>query len=262
MKTRVNVFWTGGLDSTYRICQLSKLNVDIYPFYFRFPFRRNINEELQAINIMTAKISQREDTKATLQPLQIIEMEQIDDEKEIIEAYNWVKEHSVVEFGLKRFPIQYLYLASFCKKKGIKCEIGMEYEPHSRIFSIINKYGALQKVKNNEIAYFQLDLENSNPYLVTLLQYFYYPIPLFYMSKLDEVEEYKKMEMEDVMKDTWFCHHPINGKPCGFCSPCRQVVAAKMSYRLPQSAIWRNRFAYVFLLWTDKLRPLAKKVFR
>ena len=69
---------------------------------------------------MTTKISQKEDTKATLQPLQIIEMEQIDDEKDIIEAYNWVKEHSVVEFGLKRFPVQYLYLASFCKKKGFK----------------------------------------------------------------------------------------------------------------------------------------------
>ena len=108
MKTRVNVFWTGGLDSTYRICQLSKLNVDIYPYYFRFPFRHNINEELQAINIMTTKISQKEDTKATLQPLQIIEMEQIDDEKNI----------RLLSLGLKDFLSNIYIWLHFVKRKG------------------------------------------------------------------------------------------------------------------------------------------------
>lgn len=261
MRFSVNIFWTGGLDSTYRICELSKLNVDIFPYYFRFPFRHNIKEELGAIEVMTKKIVQREDTVATLHPVQVIEMSEIDEEQEIREAYNWVKEHTIVEFGLKRFPVQYLYLASFCKKRGIECEIGMEFEPHSRIVSAINKYGALEKKEVGEISYFQLDKTKSNPYLSSLLQYFHYPIPLFYMSKLDEVEGYKQLGMEDIIKDTWFCHNPIHGKPCGFCSPCRQVVAAKMTYRLPKAAIWRHRFAYVFLLWTDKIKPILKKIF-
>ena len=259
MRTVVNVFWTGGLDSTYRICELSQKDVDIYPYYFRFPFRHNVAEELRAISIMSDKIREREGTIATLYPLQVIEMDQISEEVEIKKAYDWVKEHTVVEFGLKRFPIQYLYLASFCKKSGICCEIGMEYEPHSRIVSAINKYGSLEKVETPVVSYFQLDVKKSNSYLATLLQYFHFPIPLFYMSKLEEVEGYKRLGMEDIIKDTWFCHNPIHGKPCGFCSPCRQVVAAKMSYRLPKSAIWRHRFAYVFLLWTDKIRPFLRK---
>lgn len=259
---RVNVFWTGGLDSTYRICQLSKLNVEICPYYFRFPFRCNGKEELRAIQIISDKISRRADTKAVLRPLRIIEMDQLDDEREIKEAYEWVKEHSIVEYGLKRFPIQYLYLASYCKKQGMECEIGSEYEPHSRLVMMIKKYGALKKVEKAEISYVQLDEEKSNPYLLSLLRYFHYPLPLFQMTKLDEVEDFKRMGMEDIISDTWFCHHPIKGQPCGFCSPCRQVVAAKMTYRLPKSAIWRHRFAYLFLLWTDKIRPFVRKYFK
>lgn len=38
-------------------------------------------------------------------------------DKDIYEVYEWVKEHNIVELGLKLFPVQYMYLASFCKKE-------------------------------------------------------------------------------------------------------------------------------------------------
>ena len=40
-KTTVNVLWTGGFDSTYRIVELSRLNVVVQPYYLLDEKRRS-----------------------------------------------------------------------------------------------------------------------------------------------------------------------------------------------------------------------------
>lgn len=128
----VNVFWTGGLDSTYRICELSLIkNIEISPIYIKF--RHNYKEELKAIKIMSEKIIANPLTKARLCPIRVVDIDTITIDKEINQAYQWIKEHNVVELGLKRFPVQYMYLTSFCKQEGIVCEIGIESESHNRM---------------------------------------------------------------------------------------------------------------------------------
>ncbi|MDR1055989.1 MAG: 7-cyano-7-deazaguanine synthase [Prevotellaceae bacterium] len=221
-----------------------------------------MEEELRAIETISEKIRKNPETKATLLPLRIVNVKDIPEDKIISDAYIWVKEHNIVEYGLKRFPKQYEYLARFCKSEGIFCELGIEKGEHSRIYQVINSYGKLQKIIDNDVEYWKLDESKSEQQLVNLLKYFHFPIPLYHMSKLEEVEGYKKLGFENVINDTWFCHHPVKGKPCGFCSPCRQVVAAKMSYRLPKPARRRNKVAYVYLFWTDKILPLKKKILK
>ena len=56
-------------------------------------------------------------TKATLFPIRVVDIDTITIDKDIYEVYEWVKEHNIVELGLKLFPVQYMYLASFCKKE-------------------------------------------------------------------------------------------------------------------------------------------------
>lgn len=257
MNTVVNVFWTGGLDSTYRICELSLIDhVEIHPIYVKF--RHNYKEELNAIEIMSKKIIANPLTKATLFPIKVVDIDSITIDKDIYEAYEWVKEHNIVELGLKRFPIQYMYLASFCKKEKLFCEISIEDEPHNRMKMAINKFGLLtdNQYGIEGVRYYALDKVNSNEYLYSLLQYFHFPNPLYHMSKQEEIKKYKEYGYESIIGDTWFCHNPIKGKPCGYCSPCRQVMIAGMSYRLPKAALWRNKFSYFFLLWHDKLLPI------
>jgi hypothetical protein len=46
--------------------------------------------------------------------------------------------------------------------------------------------------------------------------------------------------LDDVLEQTWFCHTPVRGRPCGSCNPCQYAVAEGMSYRLT----WLGRLRY------------------
>ena len=51
----------------------------------------------------------------------------------------------------------------------------------------------------------------------------------------------KEEKYEEIMKHIWFCHSPINGKPCGICHPCCVKIESGMEFLLPQEAIKRYR---------------------
>ena len=55
---------------------------------------------------------------------------------------------------------------------------------------------------------------------------------------------------------TWFCAHPINGKPCGLCSPCEGVMQANMGFRLPG----RSRILYKVFKKNPIGRVIDKKL--
>lgn len=263
---KINVFWTGGLDSTYRICELSRMEVEIQPYYLKMPNRPSTNEELKAIDVISKNIYARTDTKAILNPIIVIDTKDLVIEKEQWMSYNWIKEHNVVEWGLKRFPIQYLYCAAFCKQANIFIEIAMEFEPHSRIVQILHNYGNMQVVNYNGLSYkyllppSQKTGKQTHPHLFNILGRFRFPLPLGAMSKLEERDQLVQWGMDDIILETWFCHHPINGEACGFCSPCRQVVIAGMEYRLSKKALLRHKLQLPYLLYNDKIKPLMKRL--
>ena len=39
-----------------------------------------------------------------------------------------------------------------------------------------------------------------------------------------------------IMRKTWFCHAPANGKPCGICNPCKDAMNEGMRWRMPLSS--------------------------
>ena len=49
-KQTINVLWTGGLDSTCRVAQLSQMdNITIQPYYIVDPGRKSVEYELKAM---------------------------------------------------------------------------------------------------------------------------------------------------------------------------------------------------------------------
>ena len=67
----------------------------------------------------------------------------------------------------------------------------------------------------------------------------------------------------DIMKTTWFCHSPINGKPCGKCNPCKGVVEEGMAERLDEEALERYRKAKkIEKFKSTPFFKLAKKILR
>ena len=45
----------------------------------------------------------------------------------------------------------------------------------------------------------------------------------------------------DIMENIWFCHTPIDGKPCGLCNPCKTKMESNMEFLLPKKSQKRYR---------------------
>ena len=90
-----------------------------------------------------------------------------------------------------------------------------------------------------------------------------FTIPLLDISKLDMKAFFLQHGYEDVMKATWFCHSPIDGKPCGKCNPCKGVVEEGMAERLDDEALVRYKKAKkVEKIKSTAAFKLAKKILR
>lgn len=239
-KQIVNVLWTGGYDSTYRMVELSRKNVIIQPYYLSDKRKSELNE-LNAIAEITKDIKLHPETKCTIRPLVISNVSDVKPDAEVTKSYQKLR---------KFVPIgsQYDWLARFAKENELEgLELGIEKAVSSQVVTIFKKVKSkLNLVTDGEISYYELDKSESDPDLLNIFGRFHYPNPLYNMTKLDLLNEFKKLGYEDTMIKTWFCHHPIRNKPCGVCSPCKSTLSEGMDFRFPKSSLVRNKFSKLY----------------
>lgn len=253
MKERevINVLWTGGYDSSFRMVQLSKSNVIIQPYYLSDK-RKCEKNELRAISEITSDINENVDTKCTILPLIIYNVSEVKPDKEITDAYNNLRK--IVPIGS-----QYEWLARFAKEKGLQgLELGIEKATSSQVVTIFNKLQAeLQLVGEGDCAYYEINKSDSNPDLMRVFGQFHYPSALYNMTKTEMLVEYKRLGFEETIVKTWFCHKPIRNKPCGICSPCKSTLSEGMKFRFPKSSLVRNKFEKIY-----NIKPSIGKVLK
>ncbi len=91
---------------------------------------------------------------------------------------------------------------------------------------------------------------------ISIFKFFLFPILDFTRA---EMKNYSiKNGFFNIMKQTWFCHKPINGLPCGLCNPCKHAIKEGFAYRLPLVARLRYRFRFIYSVKTI-LKGLTKK---
>ena len=88
--------------------------------------------------------------------------------------------------------------------------------------------------------------------------------PLADITEQEMLENIRAWGYEDIMKLSWFCHAPMNGQPCGMCTPCRHKMENDLAFLLPEKA--QQRY-YLYKkteekLGENKLRTLAELVYR
>ena len=248
----VNVLWTGGYDSSFRMVQLSKIRVVIQPYYLS-DNRRSEKNELNAIAQITADIKKNPQTKCTILPLIIFNTSEVKPDAEITKSYH--KLRKVVPIGS-----QYDWLARFSKEHNLQgLELGIEKAASGKVVTIFNKLNAkLELVHDGDVAYYQLDGNQSDPDLMNVFGRFHYPSPLYDMTKTDTLAEYKRLGFEDTVTKTWFCFNPINNKPCGLCNPCKSTLSEGMEFRFPKSSLIRNKLRLVYVAKSFPGRVLRK----
>jgi len=228
----VEIFWTGGFDSSFRIIQLSRINVRVQPYYITdYKYRHSIENELNAIKLITEDIINNPQTRFILDPLIIVDAESIKTNNEISEAQEKLAE----EIALGS---QYKWLAGFANiHPGIELTIEKNEEGH--ILKYFNKSGIRIKETVGDISYLTVDKSKSTKEMVTIFGNFHFPHPICEMTKVEIVDEYKKMGYGETMMKTWFCHNPVKNQPCGVCTPCKQVISKGLSFRITPSGLKR-----------------------
>lgn len=232
--SHVNILWTGGFDSTFRMVQLSKYKVTVQPYYLLDPkFRRSVKNELYAIAKITDDIQKHPETKCLIKSLIKVNVSDLTPDREISEAYERLRKRESI-------GSQYDWLARFAKTyTGL--ELCIEPGISAKARSCILKLGEVIKISDSEIAYYVIDKGKSDKDLVSVFGDFHFPYPLFEITKLQMIEEYYKLGFRDTLNKTWFCHNPVNNQPCGVCTPCKLVIEEGLVFRIPTAGLKRNK---------------------
>lgn len=228
MKT-VNILWTGGWDSTYRVLRLMDKHVSIQPYYLK-DNRKSEEIELKTIEAITEDIRNHPDSKCEILELITMNVSDVPVDVEITKAYKNILKKDF-------YGSQYDWLARFSKKNK-NLELCIHEDDKAAL--IIKKYGNIIKEHDDLIGdYFVLDNEKSSEDLIQVFGNFHFPI--LTDSKLEMKEWAIHSGLIDIMNKTWFCFQPINNKPCGRCNPCIYAIEEGMEYRFSKSAMRRYR---------------------
>ena len=230
LKQPLYILWTGGYDSTFRICQAlideKKIVQPIYISDIIDNLPKNINErrhsqknEYQAMEKIRKEIYKSFPyTQKTFLPL--IDIKKINIDQNIQYHMNILKKQKRV----RRSTCQYGAIAQLCKnmnqnintKKYI--EISVEKEPHGSIMynTIHKKVNCIQNkcyLKNN-LAIEDQSLKIFKYLIFSTLNY----------TKKDMLNISEKGGYKHIMQLTWSCWYPKNNKPCGRCIMCRERI--------------------------------------
>lgn len=206
----VNIFWTGGLDSTCRVLELSIMHdVEIQPYYIIIPTRKSSQSEINAINNITNIIRKLPNYNGHLNDLKIYKIYEFENYPDIHKGRCNQKEYKV--------GYQYSYCADLCRYLNMQCEICLENEPTCSGHRSIKHEVVLCE---NELDYFIDKQKSPKNNIYNIFENILFPKSIFNMSKKDEIEYITCINVK-ILDHIIFCHKLTNGELCGECTPCK-----------------------------------------
>lgn len=193
--TPVNLAWTAGWDSSFRLLSLILIEKRVVQPHYLLRPEDSAGQEIDAMHRIQRQLFARyPGSRELLLPRKIIDVRAVPIDAGIQADYKVIK-------GRRKVPEQYLLLAAYSYLENIE---GMELG-----------------VLGGESDLFE--------------EFFFerFTLPLKGFNKLEMLHVAKSAGFLDLMNLTVFCRRPRDGKPCGFCGPCHDVVSNGLGYRLP-----------------------------
>ena len=225
----INILWTGGWDSTYRVMELLLTeNKAVRPFYIVDPERLSLADEIQAMDKIRKKIQAKYPLIAeNLLPLEVVHIDTIPKDDEIT---GWFRQIA----SKTRIGPQYEWLARFAKYYSSELELCVETTPapYTSQLALMYIQPSLRRLGEGHRCHVD------GPYMepgVELFKYFRFPIR--HMTKSDMRISAERSGFIDIMKLTWFCLEPVQGLPCGQCRPCLLAPLTGITFRYYQPTV-------------------------
>ena len=223
----VNILWTGGLDSSYRVIELSQMEgITIQPYYIVDPVRSSQKNEMNAIKKISEIIRNHDRTKSTLLDIKLIYIDDIKSNQSITDAFNRLHDRYIIGH-------QYDFIARYAEQYDVRFEMSLEKSDRSKAMNCILTETVLDSFVDGDYSVFRINMQNSSADACAIYSHIDLPSTLWCMTKVEEIEKLKQMGHKETIKYTWFCHFPVWGKPCGHCNPCRDSINEGLAFRVP-----------------------------
>lgn len=256
-KVMVNVLWTGGWDSTFRIIQLSTMDIIIQPFYLK-DNRKSEKFELNTIHSLTEELRSLTSTKCIICEVITRNVSDIKEDNDITQAYKNINK-AFKTLSKKKLGGQYDWLARFSKSIG---NLELSIEKGTKPIDAITAYGAIERIVDDKIGeYYIVNKSVSSKDIIKVFGN--YHLPLLAYSKLRIKNEAEENGFIDLMNKTWFCHTPIDNQPCGLCNPCMATIEEGLDYRFSEVALGRyKRKKFINPVRNTFIYRAVRKIFR
>jgi len=240
----INLLWTGGWDSTFRLLELVLLyKQSVQPYYIVDPDRSSLGMELRAIRKIKERLfADYPETTSLIFPAILKDKNDIEPNMEITESYQ--------EILNKRFlGSQYEWLSRFAFEHSLE-DLEMGSLKNGNIHKTISPFIRKSNTANGLVYELKEDALGTAEYSL----FGYFKFPCLHLDKHDIELLSKKWGFMEFMELTWFCHRsgPV---PCGQCNPCRYTVNLGMKKRIPIV----NRFRY-HISAKRRIKVLTKKL--
>jgi hypothetical protein len=223
----IRILWTGGWDSTFRVLYATLIDGKrVEPHYIIDTGRPSSLHELRAISRMRdlLRISNKQ-AYDRISNLQITSGNEIPEDMEITNSWKRLR----CRMDLAQ---QYDWLARYAKSKNLTdLELCAVRDGHLYTF-------LKEKVEQTSFGSCGLKLGVAAGEGGEVFARFQFPLLEYTKAQMREIA--KKQGFIEILEKSWFCHEPINGKPCGMCNPCVVTVEEGMRYRLPRTALFRH----------------------
>lgn len=216
-KREVHILWTGGLDSTFRVVELSQTDCVIHPHYIIITGRGTVENELKAISEITTILNSDKRTRAKLLPVETFLMSELETYADIQSA--WELLHKTKGFNSTQYPL----LARYARQKKLKLEMGIQFSEIGSVVVVIDDSYLMDCPENDDVMMIDPDKGSQEWASFTLFKDFLFPKSLYHKTKGEEIEELKNLGYDKVLKKVWTCFHPVFGMPCGHCFPCKSA---------------------------------------
>jgi hypothetical protein len=244
-----NLLWTGGWDSTFRLLELLLVyRQPVQPYYLIDPYRASTLHEIRAMaRIRQALRRYSPERAATLLPTRMHSTEDLGRDDATREHYESLKRR-------RNLGAQYEWLALFVARHDVP---DLELSVHSD-----DKFAFIREVAEKRYTprtgeYWKVRAQDVPPE-VALFRPFAFP--MLGCSKVRMREIAHAHGFDDLLDQTWFCHRPIRGRPCGLCAPCGFALDEGMAHRIPASGRLRSRVSPLYAAARRLRRRVAERV--
>lgn len=224
MRDKVDILWTGGLDSTYRLVELSRRLCIVQPHYI-IDSRVSLKEELRAMETILRLLRKSKNTRATILDPIFVPKESIAKDTKIFDS--WV----MLFPGKGTKSMQYYSLAKYAAHNNLFLEVGFQFSPNGTIVKAIDESFLIDH-PDKDYDVLIIDPSRSDQDTLNMFGHFYFPKSLYHKEKKDEITELNALGYKAVVKHTWSCLTPVWGFPCGHCLPCRS--SEKEGVKIPR----------------------------